>query len=90
MSKQKSKLTVNKTGHIEVKWKKRGRREGRKKAEERWKVTKREKRGERRRKWPLWNWIMALPVGHSQRIYPHNRNMLNLFFRHIKFWVIYI
>lgn len=47
VSKQKSKLTVNKTGHIEVKWKKRGRREGRKKAEERWKVTKRERREEK-------------------------------------------
>lgn len=63
VSKQKLKLTVNKTVCIKVKEKERGRREGRKKAEERWKVTKREKRGERKRKWPVWNWIMALPCG---------------------------
>lgn len=63
VSKQKLKLTVNKTGCIKVKRKKRGEKEGRKKAEERWKVTKREKRGERKRKWPVEKWIMALPCG---------------------------
>ena len=63
VSKQKLKLTVNKTVCIKVKGKERGRREGRKKAEERWKVTTREKTGERKRKWPAWNWIMALPCG---------------------------